>query len=332
MKKSRNPHFLPCPFVPKINVGLFSALFTIIITFPGISAGAQHFHPDCNVENPSTILQNLCDFIKEHIKSSEKQDEIATQEINCNGPTCEIKTSTDRYFCSGSDTNLDCGHNEILDQETSYKSTKTFSKSALKRLETNNGRTTAQNYITNEYCSDGDGRVSLDVDGRYIVKCSDTVKTSLPPVENEETIFKTSLCHGICADDGREFKKIDNAYLLWDITDAFCKCGGKIKQTAEERQAEREKKQAQRQTERKERNTEKQEKKQAECAQKDPPKVAKKNKLGIWVCADSDETIKARETEKQNNKTLKAFWDDIDALENAFNRRVRQLNKQGGNK
>ena len=318
----------------KINVGLFSALFTIIITFPGISAGAQHFHPDCNVENPSTILQKLCDFINDKIKSSEKQDEIAKQKIKCNGPTCEIKTSTDHYFCSGSDTSSYCGRNEILDPKTSYKSKKSFSRYTFRQLETNNGRTTAENYITNEYCSNGDGRVSLDIDGYYIVKCSDTLKTSLPPVENEETILKTALCHGICAEDGREFKKIDidNDYLSWDMTDAFCKCGGKIKQTAEERQAEREKKQAQRQTEREERNTEKQEKKQAECAKKDPPKVAKKNKLGIWVCADSDETIKARETEKQNNKTLKAFWDDIDALENAFNRRVRQLNKQGGNK
>lgn len=314
----------------KIKVGLFSALFTIIITFPGISAAAQHFHPDCNEENPSTIRQKLCDFINKHIKSSEKQNEIATQEINCRGTTCEIKTSTDHYRCSGSATSSYCEYNEILDPKTSYASKKSFSTYVFRQLETKNGRTTAENYITNEYCSNGDGHVSLDVGGHYIVKCSDTLKTSLPPVENEETILKTALCHGICADDGREFKKIDNDYYFWDTTDAFCKCGGKIKQTAEERQAEREKKQAQRQTEREERNTEKQEKKQAECDKKDPPKVAKKNKLGIWVCADSDETIKARETEKQNNKTLKAFWDDIDALENAFNRRVRQLNKQGG--
>ena len=69
-------------------------------------------------------------------------------------------------------------------------------------------------------------------------------------------------------------------------------------------------------------------KKQLECESKDPPKAAKKNKLGLWVCVDTDETKKAREEKKKNNKTLKAFWDEMDDLESAFNKRVRQLQRE----
>lgn len=72
----------------------------------------------------------------------------------------------------------------------------------------------------------------------------------------------------------------------------------------------------------------KQQKKQIECESKDPPKAAKKNKLGLWVCVDTAETIAAREEKKKTNKILKAFWDDMDALENVFNRRVRQLQRE----
>lgn len=67
--------------------------------------------------------------------------------------------------------------------------------------------------------------------------------------------------------------------------------------------------------------------KQIECESKDPPKTAKKNKLGLWVCVETDETIAAREEKKKTNKTLKAFWNDMDALESAFNKRVRQLQR-----
>lgn len=40
--------------------------------------------------------------------------------------------------------------------------------------------------------------------------------------------------------------------------------------------------------------------KQIECESKDPPKTAKKNKLGLWVCVETDETIAAREEKKEN--------------------------------
>ena len=63
MKKSRNPHFLPRPFVPKINVGLFSALFFMFgygaaladmgIIFP-ISAGWR-VQDSSNVESQQTL-------------------------------------------------------------------------------------------------------------------------------------------------------------------------------------------------------------------------------------------------------------------------------------
>ena len=42
--------------------------------------------------------------------------------------------------------------------------------------------------------------------------------------------------------------------------------------------------------------------KQIECESKDPPKTAKKNKLGLWVCVETDETIAAREEKKKTNK------------------------------
>lgn len=67
--------------------------------------------------------------------------------------------------------------------------------------------------------------------------------------------------------------------------------------------------------------------KQLECESKNPPKAAKKNFLGIWVCVDTDETIKKREEERKTNKTLDAFWNEMEDLERAFNKRVRQLRR-----
>ena len=72
--------------------------------------------------------------------------------------------------------------------------------------------------------------------------------------------------------------------------------------------------------------------KEAECKAKNPPQDVKQNALGMWVCTDSQETINARETAKQNNANLKNFWDDMDDLEKAFTKRIRQLNKSGGAK
>lgn len=72
-------------------------------------------------------------------------------------------------------------------------------------------------------------------------------------------------------------------------------------------------------------------KKEAECKAKKPPMDVKQNMLGLWVCTDSAETVAARKQQRQSNATLKAFWNDMDDLERAFNRRVKQL-RQGGNK
>ena len=67
--------------------------------------------------------------------------------------------------------------------------------------------------------------------------------------------------------------------------------------------------------------------KQLECESRNPPMGVKKNALGLWVCTETEDTIAAREQKKANNKALKAFWDDIDDIERAFNRRVRQLRR-----
>lgn len=70
-------------------------------------------------------------------------------------------------------------------------------------------------------------------------------------------------------------------------------------------------------------------KKEAECKAKNPPMDVKQNALGLWVCTDNAETIAAREQQRQANATLKTFWNDMDDLERAFNRRVKQLRKGG---
>ncbi len=74
-------------------------------------------------------------------------------------------------------------------------------------------------------------------------------------------------------------------------------------------------------------DTKKEQDKKAECAKKNPPMDVKKNSLGMWVCTDTDATIADREQKKATNKDLKAFWDDIDDAEKAFNKRVKQLKK-----
>lgn len=82
-------------------------------------------------------------------------------------------------------------------------------------------------------------------------------------------------------------------------------------------------------------NEEKRAKKEAECKGKNPPMDVKKNSLGLWVCTDSAETIANRENKKQNNKALKEFWNDMDELESAFHKRVKELqkaSKSGGKK
>lgn len=73
---------------------------------------------------------------------------------------------------------------------------------------------------------------------------------------------------------------------------------------------------------------------QAQCDKYNPKKTAKKSASGAWVCRDSDETINAREEKKKSNKNLKAFWDDMDSLERAFDKKLKELQKQtaGGKK
>ena len=67
--------------------------------------------------------------------------------------------------------------------------------------------------------------------------------------------------------------------------------------------------------------------KQLECESKNPPKAAKKNFLGIWVCVDTQETVDARKAARATNKILNAFWNEMEDLERAFNKRVRQLRR-----
>ncbi len=75
-------------------------------------------------------------------------------------------------------------------------------------------------------------------------------------------------------------------------------------------------------------------KKQRECAAKTPPQDVDKNMLGRWHCVDSAETKAARETKKQNDKNLKTFIDDIEKLDRAFDKKIKELAKsaQGDSK
>ena len=58
--------------------------------------------------------------------------------------------------------------------------------------------------------------------------------------------------------------------------------------------------------------------------------------LGIWVCVDTQETVDARKAARATNKILNAFWNEMEDLERAFNKRVRQLRRDakrdGGDK
>lgn len=99
-------------------------------------------------------------------------------------------------------------------------------------------------------------------------------------------------------------------------------------QNADKKKSEQQQRDAQQQQKADKKKSEK----EAECKAKNPPMDIKKNSLGMWVCTDTQETINAREAKKQSNTTLKAFWDNMDDLEKAFSKRVRQLNKSGATK
>lgn len=100
----------------------------------------------------------------------------------------------------------------------------------------------------------------------------------------------------------------------------------------DQRKAEKAQESAEKRAAKEQQNQEKQAAKEKECAAKNPPQVAKKNFLGKWICADSDATVAEREQKKATNKTLKTFWDDMDDLDKAFQKKIKQLQKNGGAK
>lgn len=76
-----------------------------------------------------------------------------------------------------------------------------------------------------------------------------------------------------------------------------------------------------------EKQAKKQTTKETECAKKSPPKQAKKNSLGMWVCVETDASIAEREKKKAADKNVKAFWDDVDTAESVFNKKIKSLHK-----
>jgi hypothetical protein len=66
--------------------------------------------------------------------------------------------------------------------------------------------------------------------------------------------------------------------------------------------------------------------KSTECQQKG--KEAKKNSLGIWVCAETEADKQKREKEKAADKNLKAFYDDVDAARKEYEKTMAALIKE----
>jgi hypothetical protein len=69
--------------------------------------------------------------------------------------------------------------------------------------------------------------------------------------------------------------------------------------------------------------TEKEKTKQDEC--KKEGKEAKKNALGVWTCAETEADKNEREKAKAADKSLKAFYDDVESAKKEYEKTMKKL-------
>lgn len=195
-----------------------------------------------------------------------------------------------------------------------------------------------EDYLVKTFCKKDNGHVTISDGGSYqdkiTVNCTGWKKDISKPrtAENEHAV---ALCHARCAGLGQAY---ESGNFIGTSTSS-CKCQttraekrAANQQARDERKAARAEDRAARQEERADeraaRQEERKKEKALECDGRNPPMDIKQNDLGLWVCVDTDETIKKREEERKTNKTLDAFWNEMEDLERAFNKRVRQLQRQ----
>ena len=181
-------------------------------------------------------------------------------------------------------------------------------------------------YLGSKYC-DGDGTITIRSNSTQIVCSNGWVGGTQPTGSQFTSEHKKALCYAECA--GKEREYVSGTY-------GKCECSvTREEKRAANQQARDERKDA-RTKERADRQEERKKEKAIECEGRNPPMDIKQNDLGIWVCVDTEETIKKREEERKTNKTLDAFWNEMEDLERAFNKRVRQLRRDakrdGGDK
>lgn len=184
-------------------------------------------------------------------------------------------------------------------------------------------------YLESKYC-DGSGIVDIRSDTTQIM-CSNGWASGTQPTDSSFTSeHKTALCYAECA--GKEREYVSGTYGKCECSVTRAEKRAANQQARDERKAARAEDRAARQEERADeraaRQEERKKEKAIECDGRNPPMDIKQNDLGLWVCVDTDETIKKREEERKTNKTLDAFWNEMEDLERAFNKRVRQLQRQ----
>lgn len=178
--------------------------------------------------------------------------------------------------------------------------------------------TAYRQYLGSKYC-DGDGTITIRSDSTQII-CSNGWGGGTQPTDSQFTSeHKKALCYAECA--GKEREYVSGTYGKCECSVTRAEKRAANQQARDERKAARAEDRAARQEERKK-------EKAVECDGRNPPMDIKQNDLGLWVCVDTDETIKKREEERKTNKTLDAFWNEMEDLERAFNKRVRQLQRQ----
>ena len=193
------------------------------------------------------------------------------------------------------------------------------------------GRKAFDNHLTGKFCMTTAGNnVTVDQAG-IVITCNTIKPESMRPNSLLEEYYY-ALCRGKCADGG-------GSYSSGSGTGDGCVCKGIVKPEPipeyDAEKLERLNAQVARQADKSiskdvkqlEQESDKELKKQLECESKNPPKAAKKNFLGIWVCVDTQETVDARKAARATNKILNAFWNEMEDLERAFNKRVRQLRR-----
>ena len=325
----------------------------MFVFFPAFA----HFHPDCNTSDDSNPARTaLCNYLNQC--SETKQAAATNLSMECKSINntkisdidyCEIKSDEIYFKCTISATGESCEDGKYMSKEESARTWQYKQSLTQPRdfgITANNGMSEFKNYLLDIHCSDGQGTVKLLGFSGVQIQCTNAKKPGKPDIKSE---WKIALCHGYCAKEGKEFKKMENFSMT---TPSMCECKKASKKTTQklkpdnasaaattptstsnaQQDAAKKAEQERKAKEKAAKEADKEKAKQAECAAKNPPQVAKKNVFGKWTCTDSDDTKADREEKKNKDKNLKTFWDDMDELDKEFLERVQELKKQGGKK